>query len=495
MNKTNNKNPENDVLNISNDIKKKDVTEKTTGWGTITPVSYCVNKCEFYKKCYGNTSSCMKHDVEDVINTLSPIEVKFIKLKYGYYESGCTNEEAAQKLYVDLETVKEIETEAIQKLKNLSRSKILQKHVFTAFSFGDNFYSRLLSDVLESKVENEFHAETEVGVDFSIIYKEKCLHRMPEDVQAELNKKIEDYPQLAQYVKKIKGLNIFTLEHLLYTSPNVILECFDNDVEFFEMKSTIKEMGYKFKDDLSDYKTLAKELCQTIKNQSTYDEKISGLTIGVLLNLYKEGKSTYTQLLDYMVFAPKWRDVYTDEEKGDIDKILCQKKLIFKSSKIKNIYLTENYIDVISEELTEWLIENNYSVNNLMNNLKKENLKLSEAIHYINKTYPKFVIQTNSQILLNTKLEDLNLSNRSYSCLKRVGINTVSNIIERTEEEIQEIWNLDRRSAEEISEMIYSMGLSYKQGGSYSIYNPARNYAMIMEKRQKKKFFPNRKKF
>lgn len=64
---------------------------------------------------------------------------------------------------------------------------------------------------------------------------------------------------------------------------------------------------------------------------------------------------------------------------------------------------------------------------------------------------------------LNTSIDDLDFSVRSYNCLKRYGINTVGELVNMTEEEMMKINNLGRKSLKEIKEKIEGMGLSFRK--------------------------------
>ena len=60
-------------------------------------------------------------------------------------------------------------------------------------------------------------------------------------------------------------------------------------------------------------------------------------------------------------------------------------------------------------------------------------------------------------------IEELDLSVRSFNCLKRAGINTVEDIIERTEEDMMKVRNLGRKSLEEVIQKLESLGLYLKK--------------------------------
>lgn len=60
-------------------------------------------------------------------------------------------------------------------------------------------------------------------------------------------------------------------------------------------------------------------------------------------------------------------------------------------------------------------------------------------------------------------IEELDLSVRPYNCLKRAGINTVGDLIQRTEEEIVAVKNFGRKSLDEVREKLTALGLTLKK--------------------------------
>ena len=60
-------------------------------------------------------------------------------------------------------------------------------------------------------------------------------------------------------------------------------------------------------------------------------------------------------------------------------------------------------------------------------------------------------------------IDELDLSVRSNNCLRRAGINTVKDLLEKTEEDMMKIRNLGKKSLEEIKNKLSDMGLSFKQ--------------------------------
>ena len=62
--------------------------------------------------------------------------------------------------------------------------------------------------------------------------------------------------------------------------------------------------------------------------------------------------------------------------------------------------------------------------------------------------------------LLDMTIEELDLSVRSFNCLKRAGINTVEDLIYKTEEDMMKVRNLGRKSLEEVIAKLDSFGFS-----------------------------------
>ncbi|MCL5781128.1 MAG: DNA-directed RNA polymerase subunit alpha, partial [Firmicutes bacterium] len=62
--------------------------------------------------------------------------------------------------------------------------------------------------------------------------------------------------------------------------------------------------------------------------------------------------------------------------------------------------------------------------------------------------------------ILEMTIEELDLSVRSYNCLKRAGINTVEELIQRNEEDMMKVRNLGKKSLEEVVNKLHELGLS-----------------------------------
>lgn len=63
-------------------------------------------------------------------------------------------------------------------------------------------------------------------------------------------------------------------------------------------------------------------------------------------------------------------------------------------------------------------------------------------------------------------IEELELSVRSFNCLKRVGINTVTELVSKTREDMMRVRNLGRKGLEEVENKLISLGLSFSESVS-----------------------------
>ena len=66
--------------------------------------------------------------------------------------------------------------------------------------------------------------------------------------------------------------------------------------------------------------------------------------------------------------------------------------------------------------------------------------------------------------VLEMNIDELELSVRSYNCLKRAGIDTVEELCNRTSEDMMKVRNLGRKSLEEVLAKLKELGLSLNLG-------------------------------
>ncbi|MDO4492909.1 MAG: DNA-directed RNA polymerase subunit alpha [Clostridia bacterium] len=90
------------------------------------------------------------------------------------------------------------------------------------------------------------------------------------------------------------------------------------------------------------------------------------------------------------------------------------------------------------------------------------NLFVNQADHIQAGEILKEKEESKKEKSLEMNIEDLDLSVRSYNCLKRAGINTVGELVNRDEEEMMKVRNLGRKSLEEVQQKLSAMGLSLR---------------------------------
>lgn len=66
--------------------------------------------------------------------------------------------------------------------------------------------------------------------------------------------------------------------------------------------------------------------------------------------------------------------------------------------------------------------------------------------------------------VLEMTIEELDLSVRSFNCLKRAGINTVEDLINKSEDDMMKVRNLGRKSLEEVVEKLKNLGFNLNSG-------------------------------
>ena len=71
--------------------------------------------------------------------------------------------------------------------------------------------------------------------------------------------------------------------------------------------------------------------------------------------------------------------------------------------------------------------------------------------------------ETKKEKVLEMTIEELDLSVRSFNCLKRADIHTVEDLINKTEDEMIKVRNLGKKSLDEVHQKLASLGLSFKK--------------------------------
>ena len=78
-------------------------------------------------------------------------------------------------------------------------------------------------------------------------------------------------------------------------------------------------------------------------------------------------------------------------------------------------------------------------------------------------SFPEEEVDDTSKVMEMT-IEDLDLSVRSFNCLKRASINTVADLVDKTEDDMMKVRNLGRKSLEEVKKKLEELGLALSNG-------------------------------
>lgn len=122
-----------------------------------------------------------------------------------------------------------------------------------------------------------------------------------------------------------------------------------------------------------------------------------------------------------------------------------------------------DYDKLIMEVWTNGTIKPNEAVSlaaKVLNDHLALFIDLSDSARHTETLIEKEV--TEKEKTLEMTIEEMDLSVRSYNCLKRAGINTVEDLINKTEEEMMKVRNLGRKSLDEVLGKLHEMELSLK---------------------------------
>ena len=87
-------------------------------------------------------------------------------------------------------------------------------------------------------------------------------------------------------------------------------------------------------------------------------------------------------------------------------------------------------------------------------------LEVSDIAQNVNVIAEKVEKEVNVYEQMN--IDELDLSVRSYNCLKRAGIQTVMELTQKTEEDMMKVRNLGKKSLKEVKEKLMGIGLSFR---------------------------------
>ena len=138
------------------------------------------------------------------------------------------------------------------------------------------------------------------------------------------------------------------------------------------------------------------------------------------------------------------------------------KKVNFEVGKTR-VGQNADYDSLVMEIWTNGVIEP-YQALSMAAKILNEHLELFIDLSEIAKTMS---IMSQKELsmkdkLLETAIEDLEFSVRSYNCLKRAGIHTVADIVNKSEQDMIKVRNLGKKSLDEVINKIAELGLEFK---------------------------------
>ena len=86
-------------------------------------------------------------------------------------------------------------------------------------------------------------------------------------------------------------------------------------------------------------------------------------------------------------------------------------------------------------------------------------VRLTDTVLPVSMVQPE---EDNKGKVLDMTIEELELSVRAYNCLKRAGINSVAELVQRNQEDMMKVRNLGRKSLEEVEQKLQELGLALR---------------------------------
>lgn len=373
---------------------------------------------------------------EDIyeINYLNPYNSLFSKLKI---------KSLRQLLYTSLEILLEAFDYDDNKLYGL---EILLNEK------GFNFKERSLNVNFENRLVNELFDSLKKDIKYDINLSETDL---PSGVVIGLlNKGINSIWQLFNHVSKIYGSPCVSLDNL----NNYLLKYFD-DLPNIEIQKMIVNMidgyfyneGYVVSIHEASFVVSIKYLREVI-NSLAVNTKNQKISIIETINTIKSMKRrTVNSIFQYFIsngiihiFDLPFSILFTDEYKH---KLLYTKNVsTFNEILCSDITINGDYF--VLKIIFNFILNHRAEINN------KSLIDKAEKIIEICEGY--------ESSMLYHPIEELDLSVRSYMCLKRNDVNTVYDIINYSEDDMMKIRNLGRKNLDEITEKIKALGFSLK---------------------------------
>jgi len=142
------------------------------------------------------------------------------------------------------------------------------------------------------------------------------------------------------------------------------------------------------------------------------------------------------------IFTPIHKVNYTVEDKrvgqsNDFDRLTLE---VWTNGTLKPEEAISCAAKILSEHLTQFV-------------------SLTDQVMPVSMVQPE---EDNKGKVLEMTIEELELSVRAYNCLKRAGINSVAELVQRNQEDMMKVRNLGRKSLEEVEQKLQELGLALR---------------------------------
>ncbi len=230
----------------------------------------------------------------------------------------------------------------------------------------------------------------------------------------------------------------------------------------------LKEVCLK-SDDMDDKSISIKAVgpCEVTAKDIQTDGTISVVNEDLHIAYVEEGSSLNIEMtvIKGRGYIPgeRAKDSNIPEDVLPIDSIFTPvKKVNFEVGKTR-VGQNADYDSLVMEIWTNGVIEP-YQALSMAAKILNEHLEMFVDLSEIAKTMSIMSKKEMSMKdkLLETPIEDLELSVRSYNCLKRAGIHTVADIVNKSEQDMIKVRNLGKKSLDEVINKVAELGLEFK---------------------------------
>jgi DNA-directed RNA polymerase alpha subunit len=231
-----------------------------------------------------------------------------------------------------------------------------------------------------------------------------------------------------------------------------------NGIVYFTSECTFQGecLGYCPKCD-AEARYLDSELNRLAKEGK--EIKVSGLTYQKFLATAEAATGSRNSIPDNELMVEGHADYMKEKVLGMKVEELDFSSRTLNALKRANINTVEEIISFTEDEIIKIRNIGETGFTELLKKLRGLGLSFRESEVY---TMGMFIErpEVKGEKVLEFTIEEMEFSVRTYTCLKRAGINTVEDLINRTESDMIKVRNLGRKSLEEVIQKLNALGLS-----------------------------------